>query len=166
MLYFLLMSPVPSWIPDPENLTEPIVHYQCEMVDERFDRHTLKFRREGGRGYWRAPGEAAVTSGKHVIEEDGMGLFSGMIEVPRPESERRGAYFRDTERIADASRAIVMEEVTPILKMLDDGLSWRASLVLTIDHGLRVERVVGFCDVRPEDQDPLDEKETRDLLAG
>jgi len=166
MLYFLLMSPVPPWIPDPENLTQPIVHYQCEMVDERFGRHQLKFRREGGRGYWRAPDEAAVTPGKHVIEEDGMGLFSGMIEVPRPESERRGAYFRDTERIVDASRTIVMEEVTPILKTLEDGVSWRASLVLTIDHGLRVERALGFCDVRPEEQEPLNDKETRALLLG
>ena len=155
----ILLSPSPLPVPPtPYSLTAPILHYDCQLVDEEFRRLALRFRDEGGRGYWAANDQAARTPRRYVFEEDGTGLhLAEMREYQRPPA-RGGATF------AGEGVAVFIEEVTP--KMQGNAWGWLASLVITIDRGVRgLERIVGFCRVREEAQSPLSDAETAELLG-
>ena len=151
----IAMSPVIYVPPTPQTITAPILHYECDMVDEQFQRHRLRFRDEGGRGYWATEELARATPRHYEFEEDGTGLLGNL---------RPGARFADRRgiQLEGDNLVVFLEEVTPMAWTAE---YWPASLVLTFDRGVAgLQRMVGFCDVRAEPQQPLSQTETQELL--
>lgn len=148
----LSLSPVPPFVSTIETETEPRLTYSCSMVDERQSRHSLRFHTEGGRGYLDSNGNPVSTPVRYVFDQDGTGRLAKLPQT-RLLSDARGAVFSSDQLAAE------LREVTPFMKDFEGG--WKASLVLTFDHGLQVERMVGFCDVRTIEQKPLSAAEAR-----
>lgn len=148
----LLLSPV-FGIPEiPENITEPRFRYECELVDEAFRKLKLRFRDEGGRGYW-GPGRVAATTPRKIFfEEDGTNLLHKMRERER---QGRKVIFESEEGWA------YVEEVMPTA-FSDE--AYPASLVIVFERGNTLQRMVGFCDVRVTKQKPLSQAESSAFL--
>jgi len=160
MIWMLILaSPVPYIPPTPESMTGPVLHYDCELVDETFRRLRLRFRSEGGRGYWASAGEASRTPRRYTFQEDGTGLLAG-IQTMTPLADRRGGVFYGDDV------AVSLEEVTPTMNAAAGRAGgWAATLVVTVDRGIGgVQRMTGFCDVLQQDQEPLSDAETREWL--
>ena len=160
-----MLSPVIYVPPTPESLTSPTWSYDCELVNEGFERSRLRFHTEGGRGYWAAPGEARATRIRHVLDADEARVFDGVEQnrfwdegdISGLPSGYRWATFEGD------GRAIWVQEITPTLNALRENIL-KASLVVTVDFGVRVQRLVGFCDVELSEQQPLSAEETAEIL--
>src|SRR5688572_4698305 len=103
----IAMSPVIYVPPTPQTVTAPILHYECEMVDEQFQRHRLRFRDEGGRGYWATEELARATPRHYVFEEDSTGLLGSLLPGARLAEGRGG-------RLVSDNLVVILEEVTPV----------------------------------------------------
>jgi hypothetical protein len=160
-----MLSPVPYVPPTPERLTSSTWSYDCELVNEGFERSRLRFHTEGGRGYWAAPGEARATRVRHVIDLDEARVFDG-AEQSRFLNESNISGLPRGYRWVEfdgEGRTISVQEITPTMNAMRGNIL-KASLVLTVDFGARVQRLVGFCAAELSEQQPLSEEETAEIL--
>ena len=163
-LVYAMQSAITPTTSVPTLLSETSQGYEfdCSVWDSKGSKRRIKLRQSGGRGYdyTQPDGQSYVSQTRYEVVPlgDDTGLLKGRTSTwPLLPSSGVGAIMTD-EKISG-------QPGSKVQVLLREASGNRQTITISSNWPVGVVDYIGFCDVRPFAQSPLNENETKAYLA-